>query len=75
MIVVHKEFLAQQWRERINQFCPGATIGLVQGDVINTECDFVIAMLQSLSMKVRSHTVSQEFFTQCSLAGVLIQKL
>lgn len=60
MIVVHKEFLAQQWRERINQFCPGATIGLVQGEVINTECDFVIAMLQSLSMKVRSHTPSHK---------------
>jgi superfamily II DNA or RNA helicase len=46
-----QEFLAQQWRERINQFCPGSTIGLVQGDTINIECDFVIAMLQSLSMR------------------------
>jgi len=27
MIVVHKQFLADQWRERIQQFCPGATIG------------------------------------------------
>ena len=32
MIVVHKEFLANQWRERIQQFCPGATIGIVQQD-------------------------------------------
>ena len=30
MIVVHKEFLANQWRERIQQFCPGASIGIVQ---------------------------------------------
>jgi len=30
MIVVHKQFLADQWRERIKQFCPGATIGVVQ---------------------------------------------
>ena len=52
MIVVHKEFLAQQWRERIQQFCPGATIGTVQRDKIEVEgCDFVIAMLQSLSLK------------------------
>ncbi len=52
MIVVHKEFLAQQWRERINQFCPGATIGVVQRDKIEVDgCDFVIAMLQSLSLK------------------------
>ena len=51
MIVVHKEFLANQWRERIKQFCPGATIGIVQQDKIEVECDFVIAMLQSLSLK------------------------
>jgi len=51
MIIVHKEFLANQWRERIEQFCPGATIGIVQQDKIETDCDFVIAMLQSLSMK------------------------
>jgi superfamily II DNA or RNA helicase len=51
MIVVHKEFLANQWRERINQFCPGATIGLVQQDKVELEADFVIAMLQSLSQK------------------------
>lgn len=51
MIIVHKEFLANQWKERIEQFCPGATIGIVQQSKIHTECDFVIAMLQSLSMK------------------------
>ena len=51
MIIVHKEFLANQWRDRIKQFCPGATIGIVQQDKIEIECDFVIAMLQSLSMK------------------------
>ena len=51
MIVVHKEFLANQWKERIQQFCPGASIGIVQQDKKETECDFVIAMLQSLSLK------------------------
>ena len=51
MIVVHKEFLANQWRERIQQFCPGASIGIVQQNKKELECDFVIAMLQSLSLK------------------------
>lgn len=51
MIIVHKEFLATQWHERIHQFCPGATVGIVQQDRVETECDFVIAMLQSLSLK------------------------
>ena len=41
MIVVHKQFLADQWRERIQQFCPGATIGIVQQDKKEVECDFV----------------------------------
>jgi len=51
MIVVHKEFLANQWCERIKQFCPGATIGIVQQNKKEVECDFIIAMLQSLALK------------------------
>lgn len=54
MIIVHKEFLANQWRERINQFCPGATIGIVQQNKKELNNDFVIAMLQTLSMKEHS---------------------
>lgn len=65
MIVVHKEFLANQWRERIKQFCPGATIGLVQQDTVNIEADFVIAMLQSLSQKAYT-------FEQFESIGTLI---
>jgi superfamily II DNA or RNA helicase len=55
MIIVHKEFLANQWKERIEQFCPGATIGRVQQDVFDVECDFVIAMIQTLCS--REHTL------------------
>lgn len=52
MIIVHKEFLATQWAERIEQFCPGAKIGRIQRDLIEVDgCDFTIAMLQSLSQK------------------------
>ena len=56
MIVVHKQFLADQWRERIHQFCPGATIGIVQQNKKETDADFVIAMLQSLSLKEYDYT-------------------
>ena len=48
LIIVHKEFLANQWKERIGQFCPGATIGRVQQDTFDIECDFVIAMIQTM---------------------------
>lgn len=52
MIVVHKEFLMDQWKERIEQFLPGTKIGIVQQDV----CDYVgksvvIAMVHSLAAK------------------------
>ena len=48
LIVVHKEFLANQWKERIGQFCPGATIGRIQQNKCLVECDFVIAVIQTL---------------------------
>lgn len=51
MIIVHKEFLAHQWKERIQQFCPGATVGIVQQDQCELECDFVIGMIQTLSQR------------------------
>ena len=52
IVIVHKEFLMNQWIERIQQFLPNAKIGKIQGPIIDIENkDIVIAMLQSLSMK------------------------
>lgn len=52
MVIVHKEFLAKQWIERIKQFCPDAKIGIVQQNKIEIEGnDIIIAMLQSIAMK------------------------
>jgi superfamily II DNA or RNA helicase len=52
MIVVHKGFLADQWIERIRQFCPGATIGRVQQDTFDVEGkDFILAMIQTLCVR------------------------
>ena len=51
-IIVHKEFLMNQWIERIQQFLPAARVGKIQGPIIDIEDkDIVIGMLQSLSMK------------------------
>lgn len=55
MIIVHKEFLANQWAERIGQFCAGCTIGRVQQDKCELDHPFVIAMIQTLCM--RGHAV------------------
>ena len=52
LIIVHKEFLLRQWKERIEQFLPDARVGRIQGPTVDIEDkDIVIGMLQSLSMK------------------------
>jgi superfamily II DNA or RNA helicase len=62
LIIVHKEFLMQQWIEKINQFLPGAKIGRIQGSVHDVEGkDVVVGMLQSLSMKTYDRSVFDEF--------------
>jgi len=55
LIIVHKEFLANQWIERIGQFCPGSTVGRIQQDKCELEHPFIIGMIQTLCM--RSHPI------------------
>lgn len=51
LVVVHKEFLLNQWKERIEQFIPDAEIGRIQSNTIKTKNkDIVLGMLQSISM-------------------------
>ena len=51
LVVVHKEFLMNQWKERIQQFLPNAKIGKIQSNVIDIKNkDIVLGMLQSISM-------------------------
>lgn len=52
MVVCHKEFLLNQWKERIEQFVPKAKVGLIKAKVVDVEGkDIVLASLQSLAMK------------------------
>ena len=52
LIIVQKEFLVNQWMERIQQFLPSARVGRIQASVVDVDNkDIVIGMLQSLSMK------------------------
>lgn len=52
LVIVHKEFLVTQWRERIAQYLPTAKVGCIQGNRFEVEgCDIVLGMLQSLSMR------------------------
>lgn len=52
VVIVHKEFLMDQWVESIDKFLPGARVGRIQGHVIDIEGkDIVLAMLQSVCKK------------------------
>jgi len=52
LILVHKEFLMNQWIERIHEFLPGAKIGKIQGPLAEIEGnDIVIGMIQSIYNK------------------------
>ena len=62
LIIVHKEFLMNQWIERIQQFLPGARVGKIQGQIVDiSDKDIVIGMLQSLSMKDYHESTFQSF--------------
>ena len=66
LVVVHKEFLLNQWRERIEEFLPTARVGLIQQSVVDTEGkDIVIAMLQSIAMKDYDASVFAGFGLSC----------
>ena len=62
LVIVHKDFLLKQWKERIEQFLPDASIGLLKAKVIDIEDkDIVMASLQSLSMKEYDKGTFDEF--------------
>lgn len=52
LIVVPTECLMEQWMEAIKKFVPGAKVGYIQQNHIDTKgYDFVVAMLHSLCLK------------------------
>ena len=74
IVVVHKDFLMTQWRDRIKQFLPEARIGKIQQSTIDIEDkDIVLAMVQSLSQKEYEPDVFSSFglaiFDECHHLG------
>lgn len=62
LVICHKEFLINQWKERIGQFLPDAKVGVIKAKKLVTEdCDIVLASLQSLAMKDYPPTLFEEF--------------
>jgi hypothetical protein len=51
-VLVHKEFLMNQWIERMGQFVPAARIGRVQGDHVDVvDKDVIMVMVHSVAQR------------------------
>jgi superfamily II DNA or RNA helicase len=62
IVIVHKEFLMNQWIERIQQFLPKARIGKIQGPIVDVQDkDIVLCMLQSLISKDYEQSIFDDF--------------
>jgi superfamily II DNA or RNA helicase len=62
MILVHKEFLMNQWIERIAEFLPSARIGKIQASTFDIQDkDIVIGMIQTLYDKEYSADTFSSF--------------
>ena len=74
LIVVHKEFLMNQWKERIEQFLNNYKIGRIQGSIFDIKNkNIVLGMLQSISMKDFAEDAFDSFglviFDECHHLG------
>lgn len=50
LILVGKEFLAEQWEQAIANFTTSSKVGRVQGQRFDSDCDILIGMIQTVSM-------------------------
>lgn len=68
-IILDKDFLIEQWRERIKVFLPNAKIGLIKGDKNDTlEADIVLCSLKTLTLRP-SFTSSLREYEQEEILG------
>lgn len=63
IVLVHKAFLVEQWKERAKHFIPGCTVGKIQQNTINADADIVIGMVQSLSKRNYDIDIMKSFGT------------
>ena len=74
LVVCHKEFLLNQWKERIKTFLPDAKIGIIQQKKVDIEGkDIVLGMLQSIAMRDYPENTFSSFglvvFDECHHLG------
>jgi superfamily II DNA or RNA helicase len=60
LVIVHKTFLLNQWKERAEQFT-NASIGIIQQKKTDTNKDIVIGMLQSIAKEKYDSDIFRDF--------------
>jgi superfamily II DNA or RNA helicase len=69
LIIVHAEFLLEQWISRIKTFLPTARIGIIRQDKCQyQDCDIIVGMLQSI--------IKRDYPVECfkSLGSLIIDE-
>lgn len=61
LVLVHKAFLVDQWKERAKAFVPGCTVGKIQQNIVDADADFVIGMIQSFSKREYPKEILEKF--------------
>ena len=62
LVIVHKDFLLKQWKDRINEYVDNVSIGIIRGKELDIEGkDIVIGSLQSISMKPYDSKIFSSF--------------
>lgn len=51
LVLCHKAFLIDQWRERASFFLPNARVGIIRQSKVELDADVVIASLQSVALR------------------------
>lgn len=66
LIICHKGFLMDQWKERIAQYLPRARVGTIKQSKVDVDDkDIVIGSLQSLAMRQYDKSVFRSFGFVC----------
>lgn len=61
MVLVHKTFLLEQWMARIKQYT-NAKVGILRQNIIpDHDCDIVVGMIQSISLKDYDASIFEGF--------------
>lgn len=61
IVLCHKAFLIDQWRDRASSFLPNANVGILRQSKAEVDADIVIASLQSVAMRDYDEATFQEF--------------